>query len=75
MYNYLIDKVNIRFALFAPELSLRRKSIKYLKMATGERFVMFERLQKLGITEMEGFNDAYGEVFEEFMSKNYEHKI
>ena len=75
MFNHLIDKVNIRFAFFAPELSLRRKSIKYSKMTTSERFVMYERLQELGITEMEGFEEAYGEVFEIITRKGNENRI
>ena len=70
MFNYLIDKVNIRFAFFAPELSLRRKSIKYSKMTTGERYVMYGLLKQMGITDMEGFEESYGDIFKANTKEN-----
>lgn len=65
LFNTLMDKVNIRFAFFAPALSLSRKSIRFSKMSTAERNAMFKHLKSLGLTENEEYMQAYYDVFEQ----------
>lgn len=63
MFNYLIEKVDVKFAFFAPAICLTRSKIKYDKLDRELKTAMFERIKDLGLAADEKFMENYGNVF------------
>ncbi|MBQ8615120.1 MAG: hypothetical protein IJ415_00955 [Clostridia bacterium] len=64
LFSKLIDKVDIRFALYAPKRSVSIRTIKFHRLPEDLKDKMFERLEKFGLTEDAEYLEAYERVFE-----------
>jgi hypothetical protein len=63
LYIELMDKVDIRFAFFAPQRCLNRKVAKFHRLPDELKDAMFARLQQFGLTDNEEFLLAHEKAF------------
>ena len=64
LFKKLVDKLDVRFALYAPKRSLSRKTIRFHKMPEELKDRLFDYLEKMGLLNDMEYLEAYAEVFE-----------
>lgn len=67
LFNILMDEVDVRFALFAPQKSLTRKGIKFDLLPENLKKQMFNRISEMGLFENDSYAKAYCGKFKEYL--------
>lgn len=63
LFSMLIEKLDIRFALFAPKRCVSGKTIKLNRLPDNLKDKMFARLEEFGLTENEEYLQAHAITF------------
>jgi len=69
LFNYLIERINVRFVLFAPDRCLGRYNIDYYMLEDDLKKVMLRKLHKAGWLRDAGFIEKYSDHFKDVFKK------
>lgn len=75
LFIQLIEKVDVRFALYAPQRSLAKVTYKFERLSKENKEKLFERLVKFGFFKEEAYLERYSYAFKDQLEANPEYQV
>ena len=75
LFIQLIDKVDVRFALYAPQRSLIKTSYRFERLSKENKEILFNRLVEFGLFNNETYLERYSYAFSEQLKDNNAYQL